>query len=143
MKKLFAILFLLGISYVGMSQSKYIVVGEENAGKENVQQVQQANPKLGDDNLYSEYEAMSMQLAKTNYYLDKYSRQALTGDVLIIAGSVFTSMAAFCESLDSALLCTVAGLGTGIAGYIVKLSAYNNLNSSRVKYDGFKVSYKL
>ena len=106
MKKLFAILFLLGISYVGMSQSKYIVVGEENAGKENVQQVQQANPKLGDDNLYSEYEAMSMQLAKTNYYLDKYSRQALTGDVLIIAGSVFTSMAAFCESLDTALLCT-------------------------------------
>ena len=40
MKKLFAILFLLGISYVGMSQSKYIVVGEENAGKENVQQKQ-------------------------------------------------------------------------------------------------------
>lgn len=143
MKKLFAILFFLGISYVGMSQSNNIVAGEGNANKENVQQLQQSNPKLGADNLYADYEAMSMQLAKTNYYLDKYSRQALTGDILIIAGSVFTSMTAFCESLDTALLCTVAGLGTGVAGYIMKLTAYNHIQSNRLKYDGFKVTYKL
>lgn len=30
-----------------------------------------------------------------------------------------------------------------LTGCIVRLTAYNNLRSSRLKYDGFKVSYQL
>ena len=142
MKRLLVILF-LAFSYVGIAQNESMVTDNQNNVTTDSATIQKVTPKLGADKLYTDYEAISMQLAKTNYYLDKYSRQALTGDVLIIAGSVFTSMAALCGSVDTALLCTIAGLGTGIAGYILKLSAYNKLNSSRIKYDGFKVSYQL
>lgn len=92
--------------------------------------------------MYAEYEAISGQLAKTNYYLDKYARQSLTGEVMIIAGSMMLGMAPFINE-DTAVLFTLLGTGIGVAGYVVKLTAYNNIKSSRIKYDGFKVSYKL
>ena len=143
MRKLFVILSFLIFSVVGMAQNDFTIVERQNSDNEAFKKEHQANAKLGYDDLYSEYETISMQLAKTNYYLDKYSRQALAGDVMIIVGSVFTSLAAFCESYDTAILCTVGGLTTGIAGYIMKLSAYNHLQSSRIRYDGFKVTYSL
>jgi hypothetical protein len=139
MKRLLVILF-LAFSYIGIAQNDYVIVDKQNSGETSELQ---STPKLGYDKLAAEYEATSMQLAKTNYYLDKYARQALSGDILIIAGSVFTSMAAFCGSVDTALLCTVVGLGAGITGYVMKLSAYNHIQSNRLKYDGFKVTYKL
>ncbi|MBQ8761221.1 MAG: hypothetical protein IJZ06_07360 [Bacteroidales bacterium] len=39
---------------------------------------------MGADELFAEYEAANGQLAKTNYYLDKYARQSLTGELLAI-----------------------------------------------------------
>ncbi|MBQ8222695.1 MAG: hypothetical protein IJZ87_05035 [Bacteroidales bacterium] len=139
MKKLFLLIF-MALSFAGMSQSNYIVV--KNSDKDNIQKEQSANPKLGTDELYAEYEAISSQLAKTNYYLDKYARQSLTGEVMIIAGSMMLGMAPFINE-DTAVLFTLLGTGIGVAGYVVKLTAYNNIKSSRIKYDGFKVSYKL
>lgn len=139
MKKLFLLIF-MALSFAGMSQSNYIVV--KNSDKDNVQKEQSSNPKLGTDELYAEYEAISGQLAKTNYYLDKYARQSLTGEVMIIAGSMMLGMAPFINE-DTAFLFTFLGTGIGVAGYVVKLTAYNNIKSSRIKYDGFKVSYKL
>ena len=130
----------MALSFAGMSQSNYIVV--KNSDKDNIQKEQSANPKLGTDELYAEYEAISSQLAKTNYYLDKYARQSLTGEVMIIAGSMMLGMAPFINE-DTAVLFTLLGTGIGVAGYVVKLTAYNNIKSSRIKYDGFKVSYKL
>lgn len=139
MKKLFLLIFMV-LSFAGMSQSNYIVV--KNSDQDNIQKEQSSNPKLGTDELYAEYEATSSQLAKTNYYLDKYARQSLTGEVMIIAGSMMLGMAPFINE-DTAVLFTLLGTGIGVAGYVVKLTAYNNIKSSRIKYDGFKVSYKL
>ena len=139
MKKLFLLIF-LALSFAGMSQSGYIVA--VSSDKNNAQKEQSSDPKLGVDELYAEYEAMSNQLAKTNYYLDKYARQSLTGEVMIIAGSMMLGMAPYINE-DTAVLFTLLGTGIGVAGYVVKLTAYNNIKSSRIKYDGFKVTYKL
>lgn len=141
MKKLFLLLF-MALSFAGMSQSNYIVVEGSGSDKENLSKESTSNPKLGADELYAEYEAVSGQLAKTNYYLDKYARQSLTGELLAIGGGALLGIAPFVNE-DTAVLFTLLGTSATLAGCIVRLTAYNNLKSSRLKYDGFKVSYKL
>lgn len=142
MKRLLVILF-LAFSYASIAQNESMVTDNQNNVTTDSATIQKVTPKLGADNLYSEYETTSMQLAKTNYYLDKYASQALAGDLLIIGGSVLTSCAAFFTDYDTASFCAIMGIGVGVAGYIMKLSAYNNLRSYRLKYDGFKVTYTL
>lgn len=141
MKKLF-LLLLLVLSFSGMAQSGYIVIEGHNSDKERSLNEQQTTPQLGIDELYAEYEAVSGQLAKTNFYLDKYARQSLTGEILALAGTTLLVASPFVNE-DTAVLFTLLGTGIGVAGYVVRLTAYNNLKSNRIQYDGFKVSYKL
>lgn len=141
MKKLF-LLLLLVLSFSGMAQSGYIVIEGHNSDKERSLKEQQTTPQLGVDELYAEYEAVSGQLAKMNFYLDKYARQSLTGEILALAGTTLLVASPFVNE-DTAVLFTLLGTGIGVAGYVVRLTAYNNLKSNRIQYDGFKVSYKL
>ena len=74
--------------------------------------------------------------------MDKYARQSLTGELLAIGGGALLGMTPFVNE-DTAVLFTLLGTSATLAGCIVRLTAYNNLKSSRLKYDGFKVTYKL
>lgn len=137
MKKIFFTLFIVfGVAAINVSAQNVTETTEQKSvtSTEDV-------PQIGHDKLYDDYQILSQQLAKTNRCIDKYARQSLTGELLMIGGSVLCSTSIFMKNDGVQTLTSLSGAALVISGYIVKLTAYNKIKSTSLQYDGLKLTY--